>query len=59
MSLIVRHDFTAFTNTSQREAFLLKIIVLSSTHLEYFVSTLLGSQVVASMSVTSVELGVL
>lgn len=60
MSFIVRHDFTAFANTSQREAFLLKIIVLPSTHLEYFVPTLLGSQVVlASMSVTSIELGVL
>lgn len=56
-NVIVRHHFTAFANTAQREAFLLKIIARPSTHLEYFVPPLTGSQVVASMSVTSIEKG--
>lgn len=36
-NVIVRHDFTAFTNSSQREAFLLKIIALPSTHHSHWV----------------------
>lgn len=41
-NVIVRHDFIALANTSQGEAFLLKIITRSSTHLEYFVPTCIG-----------------
>lgn len=41
--VVVRLDFTTSANTSQREAFLLKIIAPSSTHLECVVGTPIGS----------------